>query len=661
MLKAQNRSDKILKWITFFVFIIFFVTGLFIFDDYGVTVDEPIERQTGLVNLKFILQNLFQKPLPNELSTVPDLQNYEDKDYGVILQFPTVLFEYFTNFRYDISSIFKLRHLWTFLNFYISVLFFNLLLYQRFRNRLISLLGTCFLIISPRIFADAFYNIKDLMFLSWFIIGLFFLYRFIHHPTKRNSLILAIVIALASNIRIVGFILLIVTCIYLIYAVLIKEISKKEIFINGMIFVGINILLFFLLLPASWGNPIDFLIKSLHHFSKNYYESQELYLGKYVPSMHLPWHYLPVWIFISTPIVYIVLFLIGVFYLIKQFQIKNSDQIFDYIVLGIFIISLLLPICLHSTLYDGWRHFYFLYGPFLYLAVLGLSALLAIKNIILKSVILGISVGSLIYNGAWMIRNHPYQMVYFNVLVRDKAPDNFERDYWGSSSSECLRFIVSQTDDLRIHVGDYDAGLLAAKFSLKKSDRERIVDDSFGYDANRMKYLILNYTRVIGNEKKILFYEPVYKIQSDGMNIATVFERKDRDGIWANVIVKNVTSNVNPQLTPLIFDPDDQTGWSTERFQQKGDYLLFELKEATKLYGISILTSTERYETPQELRIEGSENGTDWVTLPLTYQTHSDYAFSPVNIKYIKLILEQNSDEIAWTVNDVMFHLASNE
>jgi len=84
------------------------------------------------------------------------------------------------------------------------------------------------------------------------------------------------------------------------------------------------------------------------------------------------------------------------------------------------------------------------------------------------------------------------------------------------------------------------------------------------------------------------------------------------------------------------------------------------LKEATKLYGISILTSTERYETPQELRIEGSENGTDWVTLPLTYQTHSDYAFSPVSIKYIKLILEQNSDEIAWTVNDVMFHVVPN-
>ena len=660
MFKTQEKSKKFLQLTSFLIFIIFFVIGLFIFDDYGVTVDEPFERKTGLVNLKFILNDLLHKPLLEELSDIPALESYEDKDYGVILQLPTVLFEYFTNFKHDISSIYKLRHLWTFLNFYISVIIFNLLLYQRFRNRLISLLGTLFLIISPRIFADAFYNIKDLMFLSWFIIGLFFLYRFIHYPTKWNSIILAIVIALASNTRIIGFILLIAACIYLIYAFLTKEINKKEFFINGMIFVGINILLFFLFLPASWGNPIAFLLKTLQHFSKYDYISQELYLGKFIPSSNLPWHYLPVWIFISTPIIYIVLFLAGIVCLIKKNRNKDLDQIFDYLVLGILLVSLLLPICLHSTLYDGWRHFYFLYGPFLYLAVLGLSALLSIKNKIIKSLILGISVGSIIFNGAWMIRNHPYQMVYFNVLVRGKAPDNFERDYWGASSSECLRFIVSQSADLRIEVGNYDAELQAAKFALKKSDRDRIVDDSFGYEANRMKYLVLNYTRVIGNEKSILFYEPVYKIQADGMNIATVLERKDRDGIWANAIVKDVKSNVNPQLTSQIFDQDDQTGWTTGRLQQKGDYLLFELKETTKLYGISILSGTGKYEYPQDLQIEGSENGIDWEILPLTYQTQSDYAFKPADVRYIKLILAQDSKENAWTVNNVMFHLASN-
>ena len=527
MFKTKENFHNILVLINAIILIIFFIVGVFIFDDYGVTVDEPIERQTSLVNLKFILTELSHKYIPESLSTLPNLGNYQFSDYGVILQFPTVLFEYFTDFRYDISSIFKLRHLWTFLNFYISVIVFNLLLYQRFRNRLISLIGTLFLIISPRIFADAFYNIKDLIFLSWFIIGLFFLYRYIHHPTKQNSLILAIVIALAANTRIIGFILLIAACVCLTFAFLTKEINHKEFYINGLILVGLNILLWILFLPSSWENPIIFLIKTLRHFSQNYYENYELYLGKFVPSMKLPWHYLPVWIFISTPILYTILFFVGVFFLIKHFRINGPDQIYDYVVLGIFTISFLLPICLHSTLYTGWRHFYFLYGPFLYLAVLGLSALLSIKNKIIKSLILGISVGSIIFNGAWMIRNHPYQMVYFNVLVRGKAPDNFERDYWGASSSECLRFIVSQSDDLRINVGDYDAGLTAAKFALKKSDRDRIVDDSFGYEANRMKYLVLNYTRVIGNEKSILFYEPVYKIQADGMNIATVLERKD--------------------------------------------------------------------------------------------------------------------------------------
>ncbi|HPS48771.1 MAG TPA: hypothetical protein PKX37_09840, partial [Flexilinea sp.] len=126
MLNTKAKFDNVIKLITIFVFIIFFVIGLLIFDDYGVTVDEPIERQTSLVNLKFILQDLLHKKLPEELSVIPELQSYKDKYYGVLLQFPTVLFEYFTNFRYDISSIFKLRHLWTFLNFYISVIFFNL-------------------------------------------------------------------------------------------------------------------------------------------------------------------------------------------------------------------------------------------------------------------------------------------------------------------------------------------------------------------------------------------------------------------------------------------------------------------------------------------------------------------------------------------------------
>ncbi len=661
MIKKNKRFDNILNLLTILILIVYFITGLFIFDDYGVTVDEPFERQTGLVNLKFIIKDLLHKPLPNKLSTLPDLKTYEDKDYGIILQFPIILSEYFTNFKHDISSIYKLRHLWTFLNFYISVICFNLLLFQRFRNRLISLLGTLFLIISPRIFAESFYNIKDLMFLSWFIIGLFFLYRFIHHPTYRNSLILAIVIALDSNTRLIGFILLVAACIYLFYAFFTGEISKKEFLINGLILVGLNIFLWFLFIPASWRNPINFLIAAIKHFAKYDHSSLEFYLGKLELSTNLPWHYLPVWIFISTPIFYTMLFFIGIFYLIKRSRNKDLDQIFDYIVLGIFIISFLLPICLHSTLYDGWRHFYFLYGPFLYLAVLGLSALLAIKYTILKSVILGISVGSLIYNGVWMIRNHPYQMVYFNVLVRDKAPYNFERDYWRATSSKCLQYILSIDDDLKIHVAGQDAELSNEKLALNKTDRDRLIIDSWGYDSIRTKYFILNYTRIVGNEKKIYYYEPIYKIQVDGINITTIFERKDRDGVWASDIVKEATSNVSSEFTPLIYDKDEKTGWSTGRFQQKGDYIQFELRDSMILYGLSLLPGSDKYEAPQNLRIEGSQDGINWELFSLIYKTHSDYAFKPTNIRYIKLKLDQDYEKNAWTVNDIIFHVQPKE
>jgi len=80
-----------------------------------------------------------------------------------------------------------------------------------------------------------------------------------------------------------------------------------------------------------------------------------------------------------------------------------------------------------------------------------------------------------------------------------------------------------------------------------------------------------------------------------------------------------------------------------------------------KLYGISILSGTGKYEYPQDLQIEGSVNGVDWEILPLTYHTQSDYTFTPAEVRYIKLMLDQDSDENAWTVNNVMFHVVPNQ
>ena len=70
--------NKILNF-NFFVFIfflIYFVTGLLIFDDYPVTPDEELHRINGLISLKYIL-NLFSiNWIDSELANVPNL--YDD-------------------------------------------------------------------------------------------------------------------------------------------------------------------------------------------------------------------------------------------------------------------------------------------------------------------------------------------------------------------------------------------------------------------------------------------------------------------------------------------------------------------------------------------------------------------------------------------------------
>ena len=62
------------------------------------------------------------------------------------------------------------------------------------------------MILSPRIFADSFYNNKDLIFLSLFIISIYFTVNFINQITYANSFFAALTCAFATDVRIIGII-----------------------------------------------------------------------------------------------------------------------------------------------------------------------------------------------------------------------------------------------------------------------------------------------------------------------------------------------------------------------------------------------------------------------------------------------------------------------
>ncbi len=115
----------------------------------------------------------------------------------------------------------------------------------------------------------------------------------------------------------------------------------------------------------------------------------------------------------------------------------------------LFFAPLAAVIILNSALYDGWRHMYFIYAPFLLIAMSGFSRLLDL----MKEIRVGRGAGAGIFLAAVMIagilttsysmiRHHPFQNVYFNLLAGNDPGVNFELDYWGLSFRQGLEYIV---------------------------------------------------------------------------------------------------------------------------------------------------------------------------------------------------------------------------
>ena len=114
------------KLVVFGVFISFAVVGFLIYEDYGLSTDEPAQRAIGQTSLTY-LANLFgiaflldgATPLIDPASV---FLSQRDRDYGVAFELPA---EFFAKVLHLGSrDAYYFRHLLTFLVFYIAVYFF---------------------------------------------------------------------------------------------------------------------------------------------------------------------------------------------------------------------------------------------------------------------------------------------------------------------------------------------------------------------------------------------------------------------------------------------------------------------------------------------------------------------------------------------------------
>jgi hypothetical protein len=486
--------------------------GLEIYRDYGISFDEGISRDDGHVSLAYVLTMLpkgWQEALTRSatlerLRSVPPLHEYFDRDYGVVFELPAALGEYVFGIQEE-RDVYLYRHLLTFLVCSGGVVAVYQLVARRFRDWHVGLLGALMLVLSPRLFADSFYNSKDAVFLAFFAIGLNTLVCFLLSPTRRRAAVHALACALAIDVRIMAVLLPVVTVALLVSRGLRGDFSSRKLWRSGLTYFGLLLVFITVMWPYLWEAPFNNFVQAFRNMTHFRWDGEVLYRGEMVRATQLPWHYALVWVGITTPPLYLLAFGAGLVAIGGQL-IRNGWRLYrcdeewqDLLFLTTALGPVVSVIVLHSVLYDGWRQLYFIYPAFVLVAVRGLVVVLQWQSArrYWRVAVTSLVAASLLFTAGQMVWLHPFEHVYFNVFAgRKNLERRYELDYWCLSYRQGLEWIVRHDDRPQIRV-NFNPGWVICnvpgelnRLLLPVADRKRIVIES---DATQADYVITNY------------------------------------------------------------------------------------------------------------------------------------------------------------------------
>lgn len=526
------RREWVQKLLIVILFGAYFMMGILVYKDYGISTDEPTERESTFTNLKYVMDTLGIDGLEGVNG---DLENYSDRYYGIIMQIPPALIEWARDFPGG-AEIYYMRHLWTFIVCFLGYICFYLMCREILKSRWLSLAGTAMIALYPRFFAEQFYNIKDMIFVSMVMVSMYMTVRVIESKCSVLwTLLFAVTAALTTNVRIVGIIFPVLLLGYL-WLVKILNQCKQNIGEESCYVVRTSILVvvgywltYVASMPILWKNPVKGSLAVFTKFSDfDVWNGTIVFMGRIIGGDEIPWYYIPVWLLISLPVWYLVLLVLAaaefVFAWIRKIKRHDKMQInvlfHNKYVFWAFLIGFLpwiATVAAHSTLYNAWRHCYFILPP---MVLIILSGLRRLGNYMGKNMVQAgltfIMVLCLAVQVCWIIKNHPYEMVYLNAAARKWGAD-FDRDYWHLANLRLCRYILEKDDSATITLGAASDRFL---LFLSGEEKERI-----SMEENPMYYLE-TYRGKTGNESEMEGYEDYYSITVDGYRIATIFKRK---------------------------------------------------------------------------------------------------------------------------------------
>ncbi len=508
------------RWIALACLAVLLCIGALSVRDYGIPYDEGIMDALGRDTYNYVFADA---PWP---------ENDDWRYHGPLVEFATYTMQKMTvsfEFEYNYQRI-LIRRLVCFAFFASGVVLLYALAKRHFADWRWALLTAALLVLTPRFFAHGFYNSRDIPQLALFLAGIFTLLRFLERRTWWSALLHGSVAALALSVRMTALLIPAFTILFLAIDLLHNRCTWKDRLPRS---AGLLALFFITLAavtfaswPFLWESPIRHFIEAYQHMSSLATGSTN-FLGR--TYTRFPWHYIPVWIAITVPVVYSVFFLVGVSVLpwlvikdVRTWSMQTRDRV-------LFLLWFFLPIfsimATGAGIYTEWRHIYFVYPAFLLIAVSGMRWLvhvLASREGYLGKfgplVVAGFMAAQMLGTGIWMVRNHPFENVYFSRFMPvSTAQRYFDPDYWALSYKQSIEWILGNESRFIIVVFSDENIAMVNAYNLFPITLERIIRTD---DKESAQY-VLTRSRDIAGDLPLL-YESIV----DGVRINGVYRGK---------------------------------------------------------------------------------------------------------------------------------------
>ena len=468
---AAARS-ALLAW-TFFV-----LAGLAVLDDYGVASDETDEagqRSNAMMTLDYVM------------GRSNALLHHKNRMYGIVVEAPLLWTERALGLQ-DSRARYLWRHLLRHLLFLTSGLGCAALVFRLYGRRSLALCALGLYLLHPRLYAHSFFNPLDVPFLNLFMLTLLLIHWAFRRDDSAAFALCGAGVGLLINARLMGFLLFgaVLALRACDFAYAADRAARRRVVRTSGLFVGTSALALYATLPYLWSDPIGRLVEVLAQAAEFPHRVILLFRGRPVNSEALPPDYAPVWFAITAPPPALGFGLVGLAALTRRALrhpsavLRNTQLRFECLGVACCILPVLAVILLGSTLYNGWRHLYFLYAPFCLLAIGGLHALGTSARRLRPG---GRGAYGLAGAGATamlgaLISMHPYQHLYFNFLVDRATPERllfqYDLDYWNISFGNVLEFLLAHYPDEPIYAQSLLGQSHVHRHLLPATDRQRL-------------------------------------------------------------------------------------------------------------------------------------------------------------------------------------------